>query len=418
MIKLKRVKTTVFNHKTVIENYFFMTALQFLNAFFYFFIFPYLIRTIGKEGYGLYIFSFSVITYCISFINFGFSSPGVKAIAENPNDIQKHSVTVSTVIISQAYLLLGITPIFAGLVYFVPIFRENALIITICYIQVISQILFQSWFFQGIQKMGVVTVIQLITKLFSLIFIFSFVKTKDDVWLFALISSCATLLSGILAFVMTLREGIRIRWIPFEDIKSAFRDALPFFFSSVTATVKWQTNAIVLGIFFTMNDVALYDLAYKIISIPVTLLTSISGALFPKVVKDYSIPYVRKLIKLNVLLAVGAIILTVVAGKYVVTILGGEQMIESYYFVVLLSVIIFSWITGMAYVNFLFIPNKLYYVVTKNQLVALISYCIACFSIIVIFKSIYAVVIAMVISGITELVYCNIVIKRKKLLNE
>jgi PST family polysaccharide transporter len=266
--------------------------------------------------------------------------------------------------------------------------------------------------------MGVVTVIQLITKLFSLIFIFSFVKTKDDVWLFALISSCATLLSGILAFVMTLREGIRIRWIPFEDIKSAFRDALPFFFSSVTATVKWQTNAIVLGIFFTMNDVALYDLAYKIISIPVTLLTSISGALFPKVVKDYSIPYVRKLIKLNVLLAVGAIILTVVAGKYVVTILGGEQMIESYYFVVLLSVIIFSWITGMAYVNFLFIPNKLYYVVTKNQLVALISYCIACFSIIVIFKSIYAVVIAMVISGITELVYCNIVIKRKKLLNE
>jgi PST family polysaccharide transporter len=398
------------------ENYFFMTVLQFLNAFFYFFIFPFLIKTLGREGYGVYVFSLSIVAYCGSVINFGFASPGVKVVAENQSNKQIQSVAISSVVISQICIFLIITPVFAGVVYLFPVLRENSLIIAICYTQIIAQILFQSWFFQGIQKMRIVTLIQLITKLFSLIFIFSFIKTSNDVWLFALISSCATLLGGTIAFMMAYREGIRVQWVSFVKIKSTFRDALPFFFSNLTATIKWQTNATVLGIFFTMNDVAMYDLAYKIISIPTTLLNSISGALFPKVIKEYRTIYVKKLIKFNALLAIGALIVTVAFGKCAVILLGGEQMMESYYFVVILSIIIFSWILVIAYINFLFIPNKLYYVVTKNQLVALISYCIVCFSIIIAFNSIYAVVIAMVVSGIAELIYCNIVIKQKKLM--
>jgi PST family polysaccharide transporter len=393
-----------------------MTVLKFLNAFFYFFIIPYLIKTIGKEGYGHYVFSFSAVAYCIAFVDFGFSFPGVKAIAENQKDRQKQSIAVSTVIISQLYILLVMTPFFAATVFLFPVLRENSLLIAICYIQVFAQILFQSWFFQGIQKMGTVTAVQFITKLFSLIFIFSFVRTDSDVWLFAMISSCAALLGGVLSFVMTRREGVRIRRISFANIKSAFRDALPFFFSGMAATLKWQTNAIVLGVFFTMNDVALYDLAYKIILIPVTVLNSIAGALFPKVVNDYSITYVKKLIKFNALLAAGAVIATVILGKYAVILLGGAQMTESYYLVIILSGVIFSWILVMAYINFLFIPNGLYYVAAKNQMVALVAYCITCFAVIVIFNSIYAVVTAMVVSGVAELIYCKTVIKRKKLL--
>jgi PST family polysaccharide transporter len=336
MFEQKRIKTAIQNHKIVIENYFFMTVLQFLNTFFYFFIFPYLMKTIGKDGYGLYVFSISIVNYFISIVNFGFASPGVKAIAENYNNKQKQSITLSTVIISQIYILFAVTPIFLGLVCFVQILKENFLIITICYTQIFAHVLFQSWFFQGIQKMGVVTFIQVTTKILSLIFIFSFVKTTDDVWLFALISSCSTLLGGIIAFLMTYREGIRIQWIPFATIKSSFKNGAPFFFSGIAATIKWQTNATVLGIFFTMNDVAIYDLAYKIISIPVSLLNSISGALFPKVIKEYNIFYIKKLIKLNALLAIITIVITIIFGKYAVIIFGGEQMMMSYYLVVIL----------------------------------------------------------------------------------
>jgi PST family polysaccharide transporter len=416
MFETGRIKVTVRSHKTVIENYFFMTVLQFLNSFFYFFILPYLFGTIGKEGYGLYVFAFSIVTYCISLIDFGFSLPGLKAIAEHHDNRSAQSTTVSAIITAKSYLFLAVTPIFAGVVYGVPMLRESWLIFAVCYIQVLARILFQDWFFQGVQKMGIVALIQLITKLLSLAFIFGLVKNSGDVWLFALITSCATLLGGVLAYLIAYREGIRVKWASRASVKRALKDGLPFFATTCAATIKWQANPILLGTFFTMGDVAVYDLAYKVILLPITVLTSVSGALFPKVIKEYSIRYVKKIIRFNGWLGVGATIATVLLGKYGVFLLGGEQMSASYGLVVVLSLTILPWLVNGAYANFLLVPNKCYYNITKTQLIALVTHVAVCISAILLFKSSYAVAVAMLVACMAEFLYLRDVVKRKKLL--
>jgi len=410
-----RIKAIIKDHILVIENYFFMTILQFLNMFFYFIIFPYLIRTIGKEGYGLYVFALSIITFFIAFIDFGFAFPGVKAIAENQNDKNTQSKTVSSVIAAKTVLFLIAMPVFIFLVYIIPFLRTNWWIFALCFIQVPAAILFQSWFFQGIQKMKYATMVQFIVKLISLIFIFCFVKTEDDLWRFVLITSCTVLLGGIMGFLMTIKEGIKIIRVSPVEVRSTYKEATPFFFSIVTGTIKQQANAIILGACFSMGSVAIYDLAYKMITVPITLLSSLSGALFPKVVKDYSIQYVKKLIRFNFLLGLLAIVTVVSLGKYIILFLGGEQMLSAYPFAIILSITILSWIVVGAYINFLFVPKKLYYIVTKNQLVAFISYFAVCLPIIFVFKSVFAVAVAMAVSGICELIYCNIIIKRFRL---
>ena len=73
----------------VLENYFFMTALQIISSLFGILIYPYIIRVIGAESYGLYVFALSVASYFIGFISFGFTFPAVKGIIENKDKLQE-----------------------------------------------------------------------------------------------------------------------------------------------------------------------------------------------------------------------------------------------------------------------------------------------------------------------------------------
>ena len=100
------------NNKTIVENYFFMTILQILNSLFYLLIYPFLIRTLGVESYGLYIFAMSIVTYFITFVNFGFEMPAVKIIAQNPDDKLIKSKTLSEVLSAKIYLEILVFTLF------------------------------------------------------------------------------------------------------------------------------------------------------------------------------------------------------------------------------------------------------------------------------------------------------------------
>ena len=67
---LQEFKKIFINNKKIAENYFFMTLLLVLNSFFGLLIYPYLIRTLGAESYGVYIFASTVVNYFICFIGF------------------------------------------------------------------------------------------------------------------------------------------------------------------------------------------------------------------------------------------------------------------------------------------------------------------------------------------------------------
>lgn len=410
------IKATINSHKKVIENYSFMTILKFLDGFFYLLVFPYLMSTIGKDGYGVYVFAMSIVSYCVTFVSFGFDMPSVKAIVENKDNLSLQSHIVSAVITAKTYLLIAIISIFTIALFSIPILKNNWPVFLCCVINILPSLLLQSWFFQGIQKMKVVTVVQFLTKLLSIVFIFLLVKTSDDVWLFALISSCAALLGGILAYAMMWREGVRFKWASMTHVKIVMKDGFSFFLTSIANSAKWQLNPILLGAFFTMGDVAIYDLAYKIVQIPILFLSNISNALFPKVMQNYKNEYVKKCINANAILSIFAIVVILLLGKYMIALLGGEQMADAYYFLIPFSLVIFPWIVVNAYQYFVFVPNKLYYIITKNQVIALVVHVVICVLFLVFFKNMYTVAIAMAISAMFEFAYSTTVIKKRKLL--
>lgn len=404
-------------HREVIENYFFMTVLQVINSLFYIMIYPYLIRTLGANSYGLYIYALSIVTYFIFIINFGFDLPATKAVAQERNNKDVISNILSCIFTAKIYLQFTTIIIFAILLFSIPFLRSHYLLFIIVFAQTINFTLFPTWYYQGLQKMRTATIIQVVFKLISLPFIFILVKSSNDLSVFAVINSMTMVVGGIIAMLMVVFvDKLKIRFVPISELKVWFKEAIPFFLSNSVGTLKEQGIPIVVGAFFGMRDVAIYDLASKIIIIPRTILMSINAALFPKIVVDGSKNVIKKIIKYEFLIGLSVIALIISFGYWVVILLGGESMKDAYPLAVALSFTVLSWLVVGAFINFLFIPSKKYYLVTFNQVISLISvilFIVGGFSIKI---SIFVLAGSLAFSGLMEIIFCIYQTKKYKLL--
>lgn len=407
----------IINNKKVIENYFFMTILQVLNSFFYLLIYPYLIRTLGAEQYGVYVFATSVVSYFVFFITFGLDLPATKAIAENVDNKDKMQEILSSIFTAKTYLFFISIAVLAGLLWIVPKFYIYKEVIALCFISVYSYVLFPQWFFQGIQKMRVVTYIQLGVKILSLPVIFTMVKSAEDFFVYVAIITFSTLLGSIIAFfIIKYQYRLSIRWQDVRMLKHWLLEGKPFFYSSLAGSIKEYSIPIIIGSFFGMRDVAIYDLANKIVIVPRTLFMSVNAAIFPKLIVNIKNHIVKRIIRIEALVSVSVLVLIVIFGKYIVKIMGGEGMEDAYYLAVLLSITIISWLVVGAYISFVFIPNRKNYWVTTNQLVALVTFMIFTFVGLLLYDNILVLGGAIALSGISEIIYCKYQVSKNNML--
>ncbi|MEA4981652.1 MAG: oligosaccharide flippase family protein [Paludibacter sp.] len=412
-----KVKNIFNNNKKVVENYFFMTILQVLNSFFYLLIYPYLIRTLGLQSYGAYVFALSIVMYFITIVNFGFDVTGLKAIVDNADDKVKKAEVLSSVLTAKIYLETGCLILFSIIVFSIPQLRENSLLLYICFAQTIAYTLLPQWYFQGLQRMRVLTFVQLISKLLTLPFIFILIKTPADLNLFAVITSLGVIFSALtITFIIIIKDDLRMRWQPFKAITVWFKETLPFFLSNSMGSFKEQSIVVLAGALLGMQEVAVYDLANKIILVPRVMLMSINGALYPKISLNNTAKIVKRILKIETLIGILTIILIILFGKYVVIFMGGIQLVKAYPVSIILSVTVLSWLVVGAYHFFVFIPRNMYYVITKNQLIAFASTIIYLLLGFIFIKNIYVLAIAIALSGITEIIYSQFVTSKNKLL--
>jgi len=386
----------------VIENYFFMTILLLLNSFFIIIIYPYLINTLGKEAFGS-----SVANYFINFVSFGFDLYGARKISENHNNLSHKSTIISTIFFTKLILELLSIITFIIIVLNFPVLRENIIVCSFCFLVTFSNILFPTWYFQGVQRMRIVSYIQLITKLLSLPFIFIMVKSSNDVEIFSIIMALSSLLGAVLGFLYLIKiEKIKIEPVSFDMIRKYIKESSYFFYTNIANTSKTEVIKIYIGIKYSMGDLAIFDLAHRIVGILLAVLSNVNGAFFPKIVNKFNVKLLKKIIVFEVFLGILGILGVVLFGKWAVHLLGEPGMESAYYMAVILSATIFIFLQPKGYDK----P------VLYNQIIAFFSILLYLVIGISCFKTIYVLPVALVLSGITEIAYLRYLINKKKLL--
>ena len=241
---------------------------------------PYVSRVLGAEGIGIYSYTYSVAYYFMIIAMLGLNNYGNRTIAKVRDDKEKLSKEFCSI-----YALQIITSILMIVCYFIYVLifsNEYKMIAFIQIMYVISSMFDINWFFFGIEKFKLTITRNTIIKILSLVLIFIFVKTPNDVWKYTVILAGSTLFSNIVLFSF-LHRYVKFTRIDRKDIFRHFKPNLMMFLPVIAVSIYKMMDKIMLGILSTVTEVGYFENAEKITQVPLAIITALGTVMLPRV---------------------------------------------------------------------------------------------------------------------------------------
>ena len=265
--------------KSIKKNYIFNLIYQIVLVVTPLIIIPYLSRVLNADGIGRVSFAESVVSFFILFANLGIGTYGQREISYYQDDKIKRSEVFWNTFILKIITSLSVFIIYliVSLAYF------KTKIYLILAINILATLFDITWFFQGIEEFGKIVARNIFFKLLSIVFIFSFIKNKSDVVLYAFSIGFFMLLSNLSLYIYVKRYVERINFkniSPFKD----FMIVLSLFVPTIGIQIYTVLDKTMIG-FITHNNFenGYYDISVRIAKILLTIITSLSIAVIPRI---------------------------------------------------------------------------------------------------------------------------------------
>lgn len=318
------------DQKNLFKNTIALAIIQILNYALPFITLPYLSRVLDVDKLGLVFFAQVLMDYFYRLAMFGFDFSGVRTIAINRDDKEVTNLIFNSILSVQVIFLIISFVILSFLILFVEKFRSDWLVYYFTFLSVIGNVFIFTWFYQGMERMKFITILNIVTKTASTLLIFCFIKQASDYYLVPLFNSLGAILAGVISLFF-VKKVFNIKfYIPAkDDIINTFKYSSQFFLTKVAIALYRQTNAFVLGLVITTTAVAYYVSADRIFWAVFALYSTFIGALFPYMSKNKDIVFFKKLLKYLIIFAVGFGLFLIVTAKYLIIIFFSEKMLPS-----------------------------------------------------------------------------------------
>lgn len=291
---IKRVKSIVVENRTLFENFSFLSLLQISNLLIFILIIPYLFRVLGKENYGLVVFAQTIAIYFSIIVNFGFNVTATRDISIYRHDINKVSHIISSILSLKIFFFLTSVVILSFLVISIPLFHAHPKIFFFSMLFCLSEALFPIWYFQGIEKMKYITFINVTTRIVSAILIIVFVKQPNDYLFVPLFLGMGTVLGSVIGLYIVFKiYKNNFILLSISHLRGYTKENIPLFLSNVSSQIYVNANKLIVGSFLGMNEVAIYDVAEKIINLIKVPISLVGQTLFPRVSRDKNVKFVK-----------------------------------------------------------------------------------------------------------------------------
>ena len=285
MIGISNIKKRILiskDGKTLFANLGYLSLLQIAGYIFPLITIPYLAKVIGVEGFGKIAFASSIIIWFQTISDWGFNYTATRDVARNRHDIERVSDIFSSVFWSRCLLMIVSFIILLFLTVIIPKFREDASVIFATFLMIPGYIMFPEWFFQAMERMKYITILNILSKALFTVAVFIFVKEKADYILQPLFVSCGYILSGILVFYYIRRIwGIKLKKIPAENIISTIRRSFDVFLNNIMPNLYNSFSTMLLGFVGGPLSNGLYDAGCKFVNIAQQFMQVLSRTFFP-----------------------------------------------------------------------------------------------------------------------------------------
>lgn len=289
MEPIDEIKSQPKSEKRVLfENF---TALAFLQVAHYLLpiiTIPYLVRVLQPDLFGLVYGAQYLIQYFITLTDYGFHFSATRLISIHRENKEKLNAIVSAVFLIRFALLLVALLIMILLIFVSQHYTNDALVYLLTFGMVIGNVFFPVWFFQGMEKMKIVTIIQIVSKIIFALGIFVMVQSRADYFWVPILQSAGTILAGIISLII-LFNTFRIKFVrpKKEELVLQLTEGWSLFTSTIATTLYVQGNGLMLTLYADRVFVGYYAAGEKLIRAVASLFIPVSTALFPFISRKF-----------------------------------------------------------------------------------------------------------------------------------
>lgn len=276
--------------KKLVENFSYVSLLEVFSLLAPFITYPYLVRVIGIDLYGVVILAQVLASYASLIIDFGSNKVCAKFVSENKDDKSKLSEILCSVLCTRSLLWIICLVVYLIIVYIVPAYREHWLLFFISYFLTAIDVLFPQFFFQGIEKMKVTSLLNIGIKLFFIGTVFVVVHSPEDYIFVPLLYAIGYSIAGMVSLsIIFFKMKIRFYVPSIKKILFYVKESLPLFFTDFMVTIKGKLSYIFIGGFVSTSDVVVYDLGYKLSNVIGKPTQIISVVMFPRFARSKNV---------------------------------------------------------------------------------------------------------------------------------
>lgn len=237
---------------------------------------PYVSRVLHADGVGVYSFSYSIATYFALLAALGTNSYGVREGARVRDDEYKRSK-----LFYEITILRFLTTFLSIIIYLIVVIMNqyDIFIYLACGISILSVAFDCSWFLKSLENFQTLVIRNFVVKLLTVISIFIFVRSRDDLLIYIFIQTVGTLIANVILISNVKRYLVKV------DMKSLkykhhMKETLIYFIPTIATSVYTVLDKTMLGIIVNSSyENGYYEQTNKIVHIFLTLITSLSGVI-------------------------------------------------------------------------------------------------------------------------------------------
>jgi PST family polysaccharide transporter len=348
-----------------VQNFIFLLTIQASNILISLISVPLLIQSIGLDQFGLVNLSLSVIVLANILVGFGYNLSAPREVALSHGDKNRLSHLVSNIVSGRVLLAFLASSLILLAALGGGMFSEYKWILVFSLLLLFSEATLPVWFFQGLEKMKLVSLANVFSKLLYLAAIVLVIhEPSQSKWVNFLMGISGLSINLLLLAYIHFQLEIKFLRPDFGKVIQSIRQNWLLFLSNVASYLSVNGGLIILSFFAQAEVLGMFSLAEKIAIVLRLFPSMLVQAVFPNASRLYAADqnsyhrYSRKIYGIGLLCGLGLTLLIFATAPLIISLLAKKPLPESVEYLRVLAFVPF-----LAVLNF---PNVLLLLV-KDQ---------------------------------------------------
>ena len=243
---------------------------------------PYLARVLGPVSWGELAFAESYAIYVSLIIEYGFTLSASRQIAQAPDNILVRSEQLAGVVGSQIVLAVVALIVSTVFLFSRPSLGPYRPLLPIAYVLAIARAGTPIWYFQGLERMRFIAIVNISANLLATVAIFWVVRLPQDTWMPLVFRAGAASLSMTIGFAVAYRET-PFMWPSLQLTKKTLVQGASLFMFNGAMSLYSSANVLLLGFLAPPANVAWFAGAEKIAKASIGLMNPITQTFYPRI---------------------------------------------------------------------------------------------------------------------------------------